>query len=62
MEYGACSVLVNRTIRNGLPSEIKQDIPEKLEDTLTQASDYAIDITFIMNVIYLEVHNKYKKL
>ncbi|CEI94992.1 hypothetical protein RMCBS344292_09193 [Rhizopus microsporus] len=57
IEYRTCSVAVNRIIRNDLPLEIKQAILEKLESTLTQASDYIINITFIMNMVLLELRN-----
>jgi hypothetical protein len=50
-------VAVNRRVRNDLPLEIKQAILEKLESTLTQASDYVINITFIMNMVLLEFRN-----
>ncbi|ORE01571.1 hypothetical protein BCV72DRAFT_339325 [Rhizopus microsporus var. microsporus] len=58
IEYRACSVAVNRIIRNDLPLEIKQAVLEKLESTLTQVSDYIINITFIMNMVLLELRNR----
>jgi hypothetical protein len=57
IEYRTCSVAVNRIVRNDLPIEIKQAILEKLESTLTQVSDYVINITFIMNIVLLEFRN-----
>ncbi|ORE04623.1 hypothetical protein BCV72DRAFT_312490, partial [Rhizopus microsporus var. microsporus] len=57
VEYRTCSVAVNRIIRNDLPLEIKQAILEKPESTHTQASDYIINITFIMNMVLLELRN-----
>ncbi|ORE09146.1 hypothetical protein BCV72DRAFT_193715, partial [Rhizopus microsporus var. microsporus] len=57
IEYRTCSVAVNRIIRKGLPLEIKQAILEKLESTLTQVSDYIINISFIMNMVLLELRN-----
>ena len=56
-EYRTCSVAVNRIIRKDLPLKIKQAILEKLENILTQASDYIINITFIMNMVLLELRN-----
>ncbi|PHZ09986.1 uncharacterized protein RHIMIDRAFT_293945, partial [Rhizopus microsporus ATCC 52813] len=57
IEYRTCSVAVNRIIRKDLPLEIKQAVLEKLESTLTQVSDYIINITFIMNMVLLELRN-----
>ncbi|CEI97792.1 hypothetical protein RMCBS344292_11917 [Rhizopus microsporus] len=57
IEYRTCSVAVNRIIRNDLLLEIKQAILEKLESTLTQVSNYIINITFIMNMVLLELQN-----
>jgi hypothetical protein len=57
IEYRTCSVAVNRIIRNDLPLEIKQAVLEKHESTLTQVSDYIINITFIMNTVLLELRN-----
>ncbi|CEG64393.1 hypothetical protein RMATCC62417_01372 [Rhizopus microsporus] len=57
MEYRTCSVAVNRIIRRDLPPEIKQAVLEKLESTLTQVSNYIINITFIMNMVLLELQN-----